>query len=285
MHPFLFRLPALGVGLLLLGLRIHAAAPAVPIAPAPGIPALLQDAMKNSAMHEGHWAFTQTDLVDVKVGKETKQQQTIFRFDPSKPYAEQFTPQLVEGHPPTAADLKKYRQNGEDRAKDLEKQQKEKERLALKNAGKLEPEGEAELRKYVDVDHISLLAETATEATYAIPMRKGLKAGPLKLEKLELVIRISTADRVLTGLTVRLLDNVRLMLVANVKSGEFSADFVRPDPAHGPIMARLQGAADASFLFKKFTADVNTTRKDFAWVTPYDERFKVQIGPLRAIGF
>ena len=83
----------------------------------------------------------------------------------------------------------------------------------------------------------------------------------------------------------RLLDNVRLMLVANVKSGEFSADFVRPDPAHGPIMARLQGAADASFLFKKFTADVNTTRKDFAWVTPYDERFKVQIGPLRAIGF
>ena len=201
MHPFLFRLPALGVGLLLLGLRIHAAAPAVPIAPAPGIPALLQDAMKNSAMHEGHWAFTQTDLVDVKVGKETKQQQTVFRFDPSKPYAEQFTPQLVEGHPPTAADLKKYRQKGEDRAKDLEKQQKEKERLALKNAGKLEPEGEAELRKYVDVDHISLLAETATEATYAIPMRKGLKAGPLKLEKLELVIRISTADRVLTGLT------------------------------------------------------------------------------------
>ena len=61
-------------------------------------PALLQDAMKNSAMHEGHWAFTQTDLVDVKVGKETKQQQTVFRFDPSKPYAEQFTPQLVEGH-------------------------------------------------------------------------------------------------------------------------------------------------------------------------------------------
>lgn len=268
----------------LLAARLTAAAAPAPAAPLPELPPLLKEAFANSSFDENHWAYTQTKAGDVKVGKETKRVLTIVRFDPSKPYAEQYTPQLVEGHSPTAADLKEYRKKGEARADALEKQEKEKQRAAGKGGDKRD-DRMAELGQIVDIGRIAVLAETATEVSYAFPIRKDTKILGSKLDRLELIVRVSKADHIVSGLSVRLLDSIRVMLIANVKAGDFAAEFGKPDPAHGAVMTRLKVNLDASMFFKKISAKEESTRADFSWVTPYDERFKTEIGPLKVIGF
>ena len=73
------------------------AAEAVPRAASTAEIALLKDAMKGSAQDTEHWAYTETTRIQDKKGK--KFEETIVRFDPSKPYAEQYTPLKIDGKP------------------------------------------------------------------------------------------------------------------------------------------------------------------------------------------
>ena len=60
--------------------------------------ALLQDAIRNNQQDTEHWAYTETTQIVASKGSPTGD--TVVRFDPSKPYAEQYTPLRVEGRPP-----------------------------------------------------------------------------------------------------------------------------------------------------------------------------------------
>ncbi len=51
------------------------------------------------AREQNHWAYTETMVI--KDDKGRVRETTVVRFDPSKPYPEQYTPLVIEGRPPT----------------------------------------------------------------------------------------------------------------------------------------------------------------------------------------
>ena len=64
------------------------------------VPALLDAALQKIAADYDRWAFTQTVVEKDDTGKVVSE--AVVRFDPSKAYAQQFTPILVDGKPPAA---------------------------------------------------------------------------------------------------------------------------------------------------------------------------------------
>ncbi|MES1195020.1 MAG: hypothetical protein ABUL65_03935, partial [Opitutus sp.] len=79
--------------------------------------ALFETAMKNTTQETERWAYLETTVMKVSKGK--ARGETIVQFDPSKPYAEQFTPIKVEGKEPSEKQRKKYRERGEKRGEKI----------------------------------------------------------------------------------------------------------------------------------------------------------------------
>src|ERR1019366_4637023 len=88
---------------------VDAAPPATdhPVAP------LLFDALTKLSEDFDHWAYTETRTSTDPNGK--PKGETIIRFDPSKPYAGQYTPLKIDGQPPTERQLGSYQKRGERR--------------------------------------------------------------------------------------------------------------------------------------------------------------------------
>ena len=85
----------------LAGLTAVAGPPA--LTAAPEVPPLLLDALDKVAANFDRWAFTETRMMTDEHG--VPQPETVVRFDPSKPYAEQYLPLKVNGKPPTGKQL------------------------------------------------------------------------------------------------------------------------------------------------------------------------------------
>ena len=240
------------------------------------VPPLLEQALVNSSREDNRWAYTETTVVRPKSAKEKEDVLTIVRFDPSKPYPEQYTPLLVEGKKPTASDLKEYRKKGEKRAEDLEK-------------GEGGPGGRgrgdgAQLNALIDAEHLTVVADTPTTVTYRVPLRKGAKVQGAQVDKIEFEIRIAKADASIERMAMHLNESMRVMLVANVKSADFAVDFARVDPKYAPVMTRVKGQAKVSMLLlARFSPHIDLSRKDHERVVPYDDRFQVSIGPLNVL--
>ena len=95
------------------------AADTAPTAIDPPVPPLLLDALTKLSQDFDQWAYTETRTANDTEGK-TKGE-TIIRFDPSKPYAEQLTPLKIDGKTPTDKQLKDYQKRGERRGERLAK--------------------------------------------------------------------------------------------------------------------------------------------------------------------
>ena len=94
-----------------------AALPAEELRPAtPDEVKLFKDAIKNTQQDTEHWAYTETTIKQIGISKKPEGE-TIVRFDPSKPWAEQYTPLKIEGKVPTEKQLRQYRERGEKRGK------------------------------------------------------------------------------------------------------------------------------------------------------------------------
>ena len=237
------------------------------------IPPLLKEVFAKARDTSDRWAYTETTTTQTHDRGKEKTQVTIIRFDPSQPYAEQYRPVQVNSHPPTERDLKKYREKGKKRGEAWEKT----------GAKPRIPQGD-ELVAKVDLAHIAVTDETESAVTYSVPLRKGVKMRGVALDKFHLLIRINKERRILESFTVTLRESMRVKLVANIKSGVFSVDFSAIDPKYPVVMTRLQGNADLTLFFlKKLTADLAVTRTDYKRVTPYNDRFGVEIGPLNVL--
>ena len=84
---------------------------------------------------------------------------------------------------------------------------------------------------------------------------------------------------------MRLRESFRSKLIVKVKSGEGSLDFAPIDPKHPPALVGIQGDAVASVLFVNIGGSMELKRTELKHVKPFDERFDVQIGSLKAIDF
>jgi hypothetical protein len=234
-------------------------------------PPLLRDALLKVAQDKGRWAYTQADKM--MNGQDKVVESTVVRFDPSKPYADQYAPLEIKGHAPSKADFEKYRQRGLQRGRDLER---------AEAAGK--PTPGRTLGDVVDLDHATLATEDATTITYEVPLRADNNER-FPPDKFQVLVRVNKAQRALEHVAVHLRAPMRFALVLKVKSGEVDAEFATVDAKHNPAMTTVRGGGAVSVLFVPVTRTGEMIRSDFKHVRPFDERFNVEIGPAKALDF
>lgn len=273
MHRWFLRL-----SLLLAVTHLAAAAEPVGAGSDAEVPPLLMDAMDKVAADFDRWAYTETRMMTDEHG--VPQPETVVRFDPSKPYAEQYLPLKIKGKLPTGKQLKGFRERGEKRA----------EKLAQQEAEGKAPGSELPRFKMgrstasIDLAHATIASENADSVTYEVPLRND-GHGTLPVEKFQLFARVNRTTQAFENVALRVRSAFRLKLVMKVKSGEGSVDFAAVDPAHDPVPVTMSGDATATVLFLKFGGSFDVKRTQFERVKPYGERFGVKIGPMKALDF
>ncbi|MDP2138095.1 MAG: hypothetical protein Q8J74_09585, partial [Candidatus Didemnitutus sp.] len=98
-------------------------------------------------------------------------------------------------------------------------------------------------------------------------------------------VRIERATESLRLIDVKLRSSFRVAGIVKVKSGEAQMQFARVLPEFGPTVTAITADGQASVLFVPVGGRTAMTRTDFKRVTPYDERFEVKLGPLKALDF
>jgi hypothetical protein len=228
---------------------------------------LLNEALHKVADDLPRWAYTEHRVIRDSRGRVKSEQ--IVRFDPSKPYEEQWTPLKIDSREPSARDQAKFRRKGEDTDPDRPV-----------SARKRYPSlGEA-----IDVGRSSIAAETATHWLFEIPL---LKVGNERFppEKFRVQARLRKEGRQLENISVLLRESFRAKLVVKVKSGDATLDFAAVDPKHPPTLVSVAGDADWSIFFIGGGGSIELKRTELKRVRPYGDRFEVKIGTLKAIDF
>ena len=257
----------------------RAAAGLAPAAAGPeGVPPLLYAALAKVARNFDRWAFTETRNNTDEHG--VPRPETVVRFDPSRPYAEQYQPLKIDGKPPTARQLKDFRRRGEKRGERLAREEAE-GKIPGSQPPRFSISGSTAT---VDLVHAAVVSETPDSVTYEVPLKND-GHGTLPVEKFQLFARVNRQQGVFENVALRVRSAFRVKLVVKVKSGEASIDFGRVDPQHDPVPVEFTGDATATVLFMKFGGSFEVKRTDFQRVKPYGERFGVKIGPLKALDF
>ena len=232
----------------------------------------LSDVLHRTADDYRRWAYTEHRIMRDEKGR--VKSDTLVRHDPSKPYAEQWTPLKIDGKDPSDRERAKYRRMGE---------QAEKTELAPAS-GLPHPDSRRRrsLGEVLDVPRSSIAAETPSHFVFDIPLMKfGNERFPP--EKFQVLARVRKEGPALENIAVRLRESFRAKLVVKVKSGEGSLDFSPVDPRYPPVLVAIAGDAVASVLFVSIGGSMELKRGELKHVKPFDERFDVQIGTLKAI--
>ena len=232
---------------------------------------LLMDALQKTAGDLPRWAYTETRVIRDEKGK--IKSEAVVRYDPSKPYAEQWRPISINGKAPAAKDLDKYRKMGE-------RAQRRDERI---ERGLPDPSRRS-LGELIDPRTARVVRDDGARIIFEIPLRKdGNDRFPP--EKFEVLARIERASGALENIAVRLRESFRSKLILKVKSGDGTLDFERVDAKYPPTLTAIRGDASASIMFVSVGGELELKRTEFRHVKPFNERFDVQIGTLKAIDF
>jgi hypothetical protein len=233
---------------------------------------MLNEVLHKTAGDYHRWAYTEHRVMRDNKGR--VKSDTLVRFDPSKPYAEQWSPIKIDGEEPSDRERAKYRRRGEKSAS------------PESSAGMPDPDNRRRrsLGELIDVMKSSVASETPAQLVFEVPL---LKVGNERFppEKFLVLARVNKHERQLENVSVRLRDSFRSKLVVKVKSGEGSLDFATVDPKYPPALVAIEGDAVASVLFVSVGGSMQLKRTELKHVKPFDERFDVQIGTLKAIDF
>lgn len=228
--------------------------------PLAGAPAPLAAAIRNYGTDANRWAYTQEGINYDDKGK--VKDVKILRFDPSKHYDEQWTLLSDDGKVPTERQQKKFRRQRADREK----------------------KGRQALGELLDLKKATVVEETDTSLTYEVPLSAENNTR-LPPGKFQVFVRIDKASEALSLVDVKLRDSFRVALVAKIKSGGARIEFLKVAPEYSPVMVAVAVEGQASVLLVPVGGRAKMTRTDYKRVTPYDERFNVKIGPLKALDF
>jgi len=232
-------------------------------------PPLLDDALAKFMSDVDRWAYTQTLTEKDDKGKVVGV--AVVRFDPSKPYAEQFTPLAIDGKEPTDRQFKKYRKQGEKRAERHDKAEREGTTSVRKTLGEL-----------MDLEHATVAAETPQDVTFEVPLKREGN-NRLPPEKFLVTARVNKERGVFANIAVKLRSPIRQVLIVKIKSGEGLLEFATVDPKYSPVVKTIRGGGAGSILFVPVGRTYELTREAFQRVKPYAERFGVEIGPLKSL--
>jgi hypothetical protein len=235
------------------------------------VPELQETALVKIPADYDRWAYTQTVVEKNEKGKVLRE--AVVRFDPSKPYAEQFTPLSVDGQKPTAADLRRYRKQGEKRAERIAKAEDEGTSPPRKTLGEL-----------MDLEHATLTDETNALATFEVPLKKEGNSR-LPPEKFQVLARVSKVTGAFETIEAQLRSPMRAELVVKIKSGTGRLDFATVDPQYSPALSAISGHGAGSILIVPVGRSYELKRADFQRVKPFGDKFQVKMGPLKSIDF
>lgn len=234
-------------------------------------PRLLEQALQKVAADFDRWAYTQT-LIE-RDGKGKVIRETVVRFDPSKPFAEQFTPLRVDGAEPDDGDRRKFRRRGERREKEIENAGRDGKNPSTRTLGEL-----------MEIDQATVVAEDDASVTYEVPLKKdGNKRLPP--DKFRVTARVGKKSQSFETIVAELRGSLREKVVVKIKSGAGRIDFATVNENHAPTITAIQGGGRASVLLVPIGRDYDLKRDDFERVKPYSNRFGVEIGPLKSIDF
>ena len=234
-------------------------------------PRPLEEALQKVEEHRDRWAFTQTFVE--RDGKGAVRETIVVRFDPSKPYAEQFTPISVDGGPPTPAVIRRYRKEGERRAEMIENPENAKRRSKRPTLGEL-----------MDIERAVLSSEDEQRWIYDVPLREQDNRR-LPPEKFQVLAEVSKISRAFAQIEVTLRSSMRAGVVGKIKTAAGKLQFAEVAPDFPPTLTRIEGGGVGSVVFVKIGRRYEISRSDFARVTPYCDRFEVKLGPLQTIDF
>ncbi|MDI1318841.1 MAG: hypothetical protein PSW75_01430 [bacterium] len=241
--------------------------------------ALFKAAMKNSSQDTEHWAYTESSVAKTSKGRERGE--TIMRFDPSKPYAEQFTPLQVEGKPPTERQLKAARERGEKRGERVSRAAQ-----AAKDPTYVPPPAQLRIggnSVTPDLDHPLVIRGEEGRVTFEVPVSSPQKDIPM--DKFQVLVTVARSAVQIENVSFTIRESFRVKLIAKIKAGEASMDFTVVDPKYPPVLTSLTGDFDASILFIPVSGTFTRTRTEWKRVKSYDERLQVKIGPLQLMDF
>lgn len=235
------------------------------------MPELLEAALQKVSDEADRWAYTQTIVERNEKGKVVHE--TTVRFNPSKPFPEQYTALLVDGQTPTAAHQKKYRRQGERRGERIEKAESAGTTPTRKTLGEL-----------MDLENAVMLSSDGRTTTYEVPLRK---EGNRRLppEKFRVTARVSNALRAFEQIDVQLRAPMRTQVVLKIKSGEGRLEFTTVDSKYAPTLTAISGDAAGSVVLVPIGRSYVVKRAEFQRVKPFGDRFQVKMGPLKAIDF
>jgi hypothetical protein len=243
--------------------------PSVPVRAA--IPARLEGALQQIADNYDRWAYTQ--IVVEKDAKGQISDKAIVRFDPSRPYAEQYTPIAIDDQPPSPRQRRKYRRQGEKRGRKIDEA-----------AG----EGAGEIRKtlgeLMDFKHATVAAEDDRSVTYEVPLKHDSDRR-LPPEKFRVTARVSKTTGSFETIDVRLRESMRTDLVVKITSGVGRLEFTPVAPSFPSALTQVHGSGAGSILLVPVGRSYDMVRTDFVRVKPYNERLEVKLGPLQSIDF
>ncbi len=231
-------------------------------------PQPLQDALKKLAQDTDRWAYTQTMVQKDGKGKTTSE--VVLRFDPSKPYAEQYTPLKIDGKTPTESQLKKYRRMGE--------------RIERAKSSGESPSQYKTVGELMDIENAKIAEENDQVIVYEVPLKK---EGNTRLppEKFRVTARVNKQQNVLENVSATLRSPLREKLVVKVSSGEGQINFKPVDPKFVPPLSEIRGNGAGSIFFVPIGRAYELRREDYKRVRPFDDRFDVQIGTMKSIDF
>lgn len=230
-------------------------------------PTPLQDAIETYSDAERHWAYEQTVTEYNRKGQ--PQDVLVTQVDPSLPWDQRDVLIVTDKGPATEREKRRYQ-------KDREKERRKRERGL---------EDRQRLRDRMDFTLSRIVSETTETRTYTVPLLPDTKSG-FPMEKIKMEAWIHPESGELQGIEAKLQEAVRLKAVAKVKNLHLKITFTKPLPERDAIaLTHLRGTAAASVLFFPVGGEVVVERKSHRWVTPYDDRFNVELGTPTAVGF
>jgi hypothetical protein len=224
-----------------------------------GTPPLLAEAIRKSSLDGERWAYTQTTVSKDRDG--AVKDETIIRYDPSRPYGEQWTPLKLDGKAPTEKQIKNLRA------------EHDKRRQSRRSLGEL-----------LDLALATVVEETAATVTYEVPLIR-TDNQRLPPDKFRVTARVHKGRQAFENVAVRLREAFRLMMVLKLNAGEGDMDFTLIDPQFAPPITALRANGEGSILFVPVGGNYASTRTDFQRVTPYSERFKVKLAPMKFLDY
>lgn len=227
--------------------------------PLAGAPQPLAEAVRKVAADAGRWAYAQK-MVQYD-GKGKLREKTVARFDPSQPYDQQWTLVEKDGKAATESQQRRFRKERSDRARNRQT-----------------------LGELLMLDQATIVDESAATLVYEVPLRK-IEGGRLPPEKFKVLMHVDRAAQTLALIEIKLRDSLRVAGVLKVKGGDGYIRFEEVKEGFAPAATDIQLGASGTIAFVKVGTRTEARRTEFRRVKPYDERFQVQIGPLKALDF